>query len=124
MNMKTTLLIPVHSFMDVITNSSSETFVAANDKTVVAAKAIIDLFLEQSGMSEKSDDVFTVEAVYVSRWADDIPLEDRPEVDEGAEDAISVLRVKVKPSYSGRFEKLATVMNALNDSFGTQEVMC
>ena len=110
--------------MDVITNSSSETFVAANDKTVVAAKAIIDLFLEQSGMSEKSDDVFTVEAVYVSRWADDIPLEDRPEVDEGAEDAISVLRVKVKPSYSGRFEKLATVMNALNDSFGTQEVMC
>ncbi|MFA6089869.1 MAG: hypothetical protein WC755_08480 [Candidatus Woesearchaeota archaeon] len=39
--MKQILIIPTHSFVDVITNSSTELFVTSTDKTVEAVKEIL-----------------------------------------------------------------------------------
>ncbi len=54
------LLIPVHSFVDVITNSSSEVFVSADEKTVEAVKDLIDNLLIGVGSDKRCDDLFDV----------------------------------------------------------------
>ena len=55
-----TLTIPVHSFIDVITNSSSEVFVTSDRKTIEAVKNVIDAILLIGGGKETSDDLFEV----------------------------------------------------------------
>ena len=42
--MKNLLVIPVHSFVDLITNSSSELFVCNGNKSVEAVKEIMAAF--------------------------------------------------------------------------------
>ena len=54
----TTLTIPIHSFVDLITNSSSEIYVAANASTVKAVKALVDNILAVGGSTLKADDLF------------------------------------------------------------------
>lgn len=45
----TTFTICIHSFIDLITNSSSESFVAANDRTLEAVRKIINATLKAGG---------------------------------------------------------------------------
>lgn len=55
------LVIKIHSFIDVITNSSTEIYVRAGDHTVVAAKELVESIL-RAGVSNKTcDDLFRVE---------------------------------------------------------------
>jgi len=64
--MNTTLIIPIHSFVDLITNSSSEIFVAADENTVKAIKKLVDNIITASASSEvviTADDLFTFEIV-------------------------------------------------------------
>lgn len=56
----TTLRIPLHSFIDLITNSSSETFVAADRQTVSALEDIIDVLLSSVGSDQKCHDLFRI----------------------------------------------------------------
>jgi hypothetical protein len=56
-----TLIIPVHSFVDLITNSSSETFICADKDTVEVFKAAITALLKVAGSDKDCDDLFTVE---------------------------------------------------------------
>lgn len=53
--------VPIHSFVDLITNSSSETFISATDKTVEAVYEIIDgLFNQAAYPNLSSRDFFEV----------------------------------------------------------------
>jgi hypothetical protein len=49
--------IPFHSFVDVITNSSTEIYVAATQKTVSMFREIIDYTLAVAGSNKKCDDL-------------------------------------------------------------------
>ena len=51
----------IHSFVDLITNSSTEIYIEASTKTVKAIKDLIDKILLSSGSAVKCDDLFTVE---------------------------------------------------------------
>ena len=55
-----TTRIPIHSFVDLITNSSSEIFVSADVNTVKAVKKLIDNILKASGSDKTSDDLFDI----------------------------------------------------------------
>ena len=54
------LEIRIHSFIDIITNSSTEIFVQANMNTVKNIKALIDSVLAIGGSKLKCDDVFLI----------------------------------------------------------------
>jgi hypothetical protein len=53
--------IPYHSFVDLITNSSSEVFVEAHEGTIDAFKAAINHVLKSQGVEKSADDLFTFE---------------------------------------------------------------
>ena len=71
--MKTSLIIPIHSFVDVITNSSSEIFVSADQNTVKAIKKLVDNIISASAWGNDqanadiatADDLFDFELVYI-----------------------------------------------------------
>lgn len=50
--------IPVHSIVDVITNSSSVIYTEAKDNSIALAKDIIDSVLKAAGSDKTADDVF------------------------------------------------------------------
>ena len=52
------LFIPIHSFVDVITNSSSEIFVSADEGTVEAVKESINNLLKGTGSNKTADELF------------------------------------------------------------------
>lgn len=59
-----TIVIPIHSFVDLITNSSSEIFVEASTKTITAIKKMLDNVLTAGGSTKTADDLFTFELGY------------------------------------------------------------
>jgi hypothetical protein len=58
------ILVPIHSFVDLITNSSSEAFIAATSETVTALKKVTANILSAAGSSVIPDDLFTFRLVY------------------------------------------------------------
>jgi len=55
------IIIPIHSFIDLITNSSSETYVCCDDKTVEAVYELIEaLFNQAAHPGLKGRDFFDV----------------------------------------------------------------
>lgn len=50
--------INVHSFIDVITNSSTESYVRSNKKSIEFMHEFINEILKQSGSDRKSEDLF------------------------------------------------------------------
>lgn len=78
--MKKTILINLHSFVDVITNSSTELFVCDTDKSVEVVKQILqdklDSWNRNEGHNRSFDDVFCEPYIYTkemyesrSEWA-------------------------------------------------------
>lgn len=59
--MKSHLVIPVHSFVDLITNSSSEVYVMAGKGTIQSIKDIVNKLLAIGGSQQTADDLFTFE---------------------------------------------------------------
>jgi len=57
------LVLHIHSFSDVITNSSSEIFVNSNRDTIKTVKKLINYFLEKGGSDKKADDLFVFKIV-------------------------------------------------------------
>lgn len=57
------LLLPIHSFVDLITNSSSEIYIQANKNTITAIKGVIDAILATGGSISKADDFFEFDLV-------------------------------------------------------------
>jgi hypothetical protein len=56
--------ISIHSFVALITNSSSEIFSSAGEATVQAAKEIVNNILAAGGSLAKCDDLFNVKLSY------------------------------------------------------------
>ena len=56
--------IAVHSFVDIITNSSSEIYVSATSRTIDTAKAVINSILALQGVGVTADDLFDVKLTY------------------------------------------------------------
>lgn len=61
--MKTNIIIPVHSFVDVITNSSSEVYVMASESTIKSIKAIVNHLLAVGRSQQTADDLFEFDLV-------------------------------------------------------------
>jgi len=65
----------IHSFSDVITNSSESIYVSANEKSIDLVKELINYFLQKAGSDKTADDLFTFELeldeAYVERILDD-----------------------------------------------------
>lgn len=59
-----TLIIPVHSFVDVITNSSSEIYVSAGKSTVKAIKELVNNILLIAGSKQTADDLFNIDITF------------------------------------------------------------
>jgi hypothetical protein len=57
------IVIPVHSFIDVITNSSSEIFVQASNGTIRAIETLINDILSLGGSTLKCSDLFKIDIV-------------------------------------------------------------
>jgi len=55
--------IPIHSIVDVITNSSTVIYIQTHDKTIEYAKALVNDILKASGSDKSADDVFTFKLV-------------------------------------------------------------
>lgn len=56
--------IPVHSIIDVITNSSTEIFTTATKKSMEFAKELIDEILSAGGSNKKAEDLFEFKLFY------------------------------------------------------------
>ena len=54
------LTIPIHSFVDLITNSSTEIYVEATESTVSAIKELVNSLLKAGGSTLTCDDLFTI----------------------------------------------------------------
>lgn len=78
--MKTKITIPIHSFVSLITNSSSEIFVNASESTVNSIKEIINSLLALGGSNLKSDDLFDVYLEVMDYNTYKYIREDSPEV--------------------------------------------
>jgi phosphoglycerate-specific signal transduction histidine kinase len=65
------LTINIHSFVDLITNSSTEIFVQASDQTVKSVKKLIDELLKLGNSQYKCEDLFDI-YLTVGVWNDDI----------------------------------------------------
>ena len=53
------ILIPIHSFIDVITNSSTSVYVGCHDNSIKFAKELINDLLQAAGSEATADGVFT-----------------------------------------------------------------
>ena len=57
------LIIPFHSFVDLITNSSSQVFITADEKTISAVRDMIDNLMKVAGSTQRSVDLFDIDIV-------------------------------------------------------------
>jgi hypothetical protein len=55
------LTIPMHSFVDLITNSSTEIYIQASEKTIESIKALVNNILKLGNSDVTCDDLFTIE---------------------------------------------------------------
>lgn len=53
--------ISVHSFVDLITNSSSEVFISVTDNTLKSVRAIVEKLLKMNNIDANVDELFSFE---------------------------------------------------------------
>ncbi len=126
------LYISIHSWIALITNSSSEIFVSANEKTLAMVKDIINKTLKLGDSNKTVDDLFTVNLVYgpLESWQDGGPCEEMdylsPEgsakFEEISYESKPEIRIKVVPKVAGADAKqLAEYMSNLTKTFDIEE---
>jgi hypothetical protein len=91
------LTINIHSFVDLITNSSTEIFVQATDQTVKSVKKLIDELLKLGNSQYKCEDLFDI-SLMADVWDDDIEdfVRKHAEYDSGDYETRYYLTVKAK----------------------------
>lgn len=132
-----TLLIPIHSFVDLITNSSSETFVNATEKSVDTVKDLVNGMLKLSASSLTCDDLFKIEIVHkyestdyktlwltpteaIAKFEDGTLSEDENEPDGSKYDGMygeSSIRVTPKVSDDSKAAEVAKILSNLEGLF-------
>ena len=112
------IIIPIHSFVDLITNSSSEVFVSASEKTIGVVKNLVQVFLNQSGNTKTVDELFDIRLVYTGYD------EDGNEVEKEGEDDYRPSRVVLTlkdTNPSNDLVALADALKKLNGAFSAIE---
>lgn len=61
------LVINVHSFVDLITNSSTEIYTSAHGRTIDMAKDLVDKVLQAGGSAVTADDLFNF-SLTITGW--------------------------------------------------------
>ena len=101
----TSFTLRIHSFVDLITNSSSELFTAANQRTIETVRAIINQTLKVGGSTKCCDDLVLLTLV-------------PGDYDEGI-----TTNIRCVAKAEGTKE-LARLIDGLKDSFGQELVQC
>ena len=115
--MNSSITLSVHSFVDLITNSSSETYITASAKTTKAIKDILKLFLENANVATPVDELFDIKLVYTG-YNDETGKEE--EMEGTNEYRPSRVKISVKPGVKD-FGELVKLLNKLNDAFEAVE---
>ena len=126
-------VINLASFVDLITNSSSEIFVSASKSTVTAIKDTINNILKLGGSVATCDDLFDIKLwVEDSQYYDndkeeyvDVSGEYTPELERKMGDSerppAVTLMVKPKDKYSKEAKAAADVLSSLTSLFYIEE---
>lgn len=122
--------INIHSFIDLITNSSSEMFITATGKTEKTVKEIIDNVLKLSGSKLTADDLFEF-GVYGEVWDEEKETyKTKKFTSEMMEENMSdespaslTLKVKAKDKSSELGKTTAKLLSELENLFETGERM-
>lgn len=110
--LKSAYIIPIHSFVDLITNSSTEIYIQATTKTVESVKEIINNLLKVNGSSYTADDLFEI-SLFNSSLADRIEWDgEDANTEEGEYDNIE-LKVKAKDSDNELTSATAKLLSTL-----------
>lgn len=64
--------INIHSIVDIITNSSTEIYIAADNSTITTIQELVDNLLSTAGSDLKSTDLFTFELEVPDRYYDSV----------------------------------------------------
>jgi len=90
----------LHSFSDVITNSSETVYMCPTEKTISLMKELINYFLEKAGSEKRADDLFTFELeldeAYVERILDDMSEEEQEALVDEASKSLSLIEKSKK----------------------------
>jgi hypothetical protein len=106
------IVIPVHSFVDLITNSSSETYVCCGSRTVDAVYELIEaLFNQAAHPGLKARDFFTV------TLTDRLDYDDNPSPERG-----QFISIVAKDSTDVRQAAVVKALTSLFGSISAQEV--
>lgn len=120
MILKEKYTFPIHSFVDLITNSSTEIYIEATGKTVEAIRKLIDKLLLSAGSAVKCDDLFTVE-IDKQKYADRYD-EDYKDYDSGNDGGRSVsLLVKCRDTNNPAGKEAAAILSTLSTLFNIGE---
>ena len=71
--MSITLFIPLHSFVDLITNSSSELFIDATKESVKSAYQLVNAILKAAGSKDTAENLLDIRLTYWIRHYDFTP---------------------------------------------------
>lgn len=113
------ITLPIHSFVDLITNSSSETYVTATKKSVSSVKDILKFFLEKNGITTPVDELFDVKLVYTG-YNNETGKEEDQEGESEYQPSRVTITVKDK---SPENKKLAKLLDSFASSFTAVEYM-
>lgn len=95
--------IPVHSFVDLITNSSSEVYVTSDRRTAESVEALVNAILKAGGSTQKCSDLV------------DLRLES---VDGGYGDYKNVIAI----AKSGQSKQAADLISKLYSAFTAETI--
>jgi len=107
------IFIPMHSVVDVITNSSTVIYVSAHGSSVKLMKEFINTLLKATGSDKTSDDLFEFStAVNFDKWSDRMEYHFEEELPEGFE----------KLDYDGQAKVLREMYNASVEAGTTEDI--
>jgi hypothetical protein len=113
----TSLTIPIHSFVDLITNSSTEIYIEADKGTIEAVKSLINNLLKVAKSELTADDLFTIKLLTKN---DDYEFVENPEKvaesDEGYREA--KISVVANDESSEEAKTAAKILSDLTGLFG------
>src|ERR1039458_9781751 len=113
----------LHSFVDLITNSSTEIYIEATDKTVKSLENLINSLLKLGGSHSTCDDLFTIEIDKEKFKKDysydkDCPDYDTWEKEDYHEDYKSIsLLVKCRDENNSLGKETASILSDLTGMF-------
>lgn len=117
--------IYIHSFIDLITNSSSETFIQSTNQTVKSVKELIQVLLALGGdTTSQVDDLFDIYLVsdQYDETKDDWILKRAKYKNDG--ESKYYLKVVAKDKTNELAKKSAEILSGLKDFFEASEVSC